>query len=103
MHFTTRDLTMGDFHTYQLHVALQIALTCVTITCMWFGHMLWLLNGLIMATYSSSFTEVKHAEFTRILETTAEFKQEDIQLSQILLMGKIHMLPLSSETDRSYG
>jgi len=57
-----------------------------------------------MAAYNSSFTEVKHAEFARtILETMAAFKQEDVQLSWILPMGKVRTLPLSSQTGASNG
>jgi len=57
-----------------------------------------------MAAYSSSFTEVKHAEFARtILETMAVFKREDVRLSWILLMGKVHTLPLNSQTGASNG
>ena len=36
--------------------------------------------------------EVKHAEFTRILETKAALKREDIRLSWILPMGKVRTL-----------
>jgi len=57
-----------------------------------------------MATYSISFTEVKHAEFTgTILETMAALKREDIRLSWILPMGKVRTLPLSSQTGGSNG
>jgi len=57
-----------------------------------------------MAAYNSSFTEVKRAEFARtILETMAAFKREDVQLSWILPIGKVHTLPLSSQTGASNG
>ena len=51
--------------------------------------------GLIMATYSGSFTEVKHAEFAQtMLEATVEFKGKHVRLSWISPVGKVRTLPL---------
>jgi len=86
-----------------IHVTVQQRFMCMTVTCMWLVHTGYIAI-LIMAAYSSTFMEVKHAEFTRTVLKTAEFKWEGIWISwhSLLVIGASVSEPLSSDLNVTF-